>query len=185
MAIDDQHEDDAALLADIASGDGVAFGLIYRRYLPIVVRWCWTQTGDRELAADLSAEVFAAALRSARRYQPDKGPPAAWLLGIARNKLLESLRRGRIENAARRQLGVAPVAITDDDLTRVEELASLDDSVMALVEALPEEQREAVLGRVVEDRSYEELAAALRCSESVARKRVSRGLNALRARMED
>src|ERR1700753_4276799 len=116
MASRDQHEDDAALLADVAGGDGVAFGLIYRRYLPIVVRWCWMQTGDRELAADLSAEVFAAALQAARRHRPDKASPAAWLLGIAGNKLLESLRSGRIENAARVRLGVAPVAITDDDL---------------------------------------------------------------------
>ncbi len=74
-----EHEEEARLLAAIAQGDGVAFGVIYRRYLPIVVRWCWVQTGDRELAADLSAEVFAAALQSAGRYRPEKGPPIAWL----------------------------------------------------------------------------------------------------------
>jgi RNA polymerase sigma-70 factor (ECF subfamily) len=180
-----EPRDDARLLADIARGDDVAFGVIYRRYLPIVVRWCWLQTGDRELAADLSAEVFAAALQSAHRYAPEKGPPAAWLLGIARHKLLESRRRGRIESAARRRLGIGPLALTDDDLARVEELASLDDAVLALVEQLPSEQRDAVLARVVGDRSYEELAGELRCSESVARKRVSRGLHTLRARMED
>ncbi len=178
-------EEEARLLADIARGDGVAFGVIYRRYLPMVVRWCWAQTGDRELAADLSAEVFAAALQSARRYQPHKGPPGAWLLGIARHKLLESRRRGRIESAARRRLGLGPLELTDEDLARVEELSSLDDSVLALVRELPSEQREAVLARVVEDRSYQELAGELRCSESVVRKRVSRGLQTLRARMEE
>ncbi len=108
-----------------------------------------------------------------------------WLLGIARHKLLESRRRGRVESAARRRLGVGPVALTDEDLARVEELSSLDDAVLALVEELPRDQRDAVLARVVEDRSYPELAAQLRCSESVARKRVSRGLHTLKARMED
>jgi DNA-directed RNA polymerase specialized sigma24 family protein len=93
-------QDEGRLLAAVARGDGVAFGVIYRRYLPIVVRWCWVQTGDRELAADLSAEVFAAALQSAGRFRPEKGPPVAWLLGIARHKLLESRRRGRVENDA-------------------------------------------------------------------------------------
>lgn len=179
------HEQEARLLADIAHGDGVAFGVLYRRYLPVVVRWCWGQTGDRELAADLSAEVFAAALQSARRYEPEKGPPVAWLLGIARHKLLESRRRGRVESAARRRLGIAPVALTDEDLARVEELSSLDDAVLSLVDELPGEQRAAVLARIVEDRSYEELAAELRCSQAVARKRVSRGLSTLRTRMED
>ncbi len=180
-----EHDEEARLLADVAGGDGAAFGVLYRRYLPVVVRWCWVQTGDRELAADLSAEVFAAALRSARRYCPEQGPPVVWLLGIARHKLLESRRRGRVESAARRRLGVGPVALTDEDLARVEELSSLDDAVLALVEELPRDQRDAVLARVVEDRSYPELAAQLRCSESVARKRVSRGLHTLKARMED
>jgi RNA polymerase sigma factor (sigma-70 family) len=180
-----EHQEEARLLADIAGGDGAAFGVIYRRYLPMVVRWCWVQTGDRELAADLSAEVFAAALQSARRYRPEKGPPAAWLLGIARHKLLESARRGRVENAARRRLGVGVVQLSDEDLVRVEELCSVNDTVVALVEELPSEQRKAVLGRVVEDRPYRELAAELRCSESVVRKRVSRGLQTLRTKLED
>jgi RNA polymerase sigma-70 factor (ECF subfamily) len=178
-------ESEAGLIAAIARGDGVAFGVMYRRYLPIVVRWCWVQAGDRELAADLSAEVFAAALHSASRYRHDKGSPLAWLLGIARNKLLESRRRGRIEDTARRRLGIDPVLLTDDDLARVDELASLDDKALSLLEELPSEQREAVLARIVEDRSYHELAAELRCSESVVRKRVSRGLHTLRARMEE
>jgi RNA polymerase sigma-70 factor (ECF subfamily) len=183
--LESEHRTDAGLIAAVARGDGVAFGVIYRRYLPIVVRWCWVQTGDRELAADLSAEVFAAALRSAGQYEPEKGPPLAWLLGIARNKLLESRRKGRVEDAARRRLGVGPVALSDDDLARVDELASLDDTALTLLDDLPGEQRDAVLARIVDDRSYEELAGELRCSESVVRKRVSRGLNTLRARMED
>jgi RNA polymerase sigma factor (sigma-70 family) len=179
------HENEATLLARVAAGDGAAFGVLYRRYLPLVVRWCLTQTGDRELAADLSAEVFAAALQHARRYEPQKGSPAAWLLGIARNKLLESRRRGRIESTARQRLGIAALALSDGDLARVEELASLDDAVLELVAQLPAEQRDAVLARVLEDRSYPELAAEMRCSQAVVRKRVSRGLNTLRARMED
>jgi RNA polymerase sigma factor (sigma-70 family) len=179
------EQDETRLLAAAAHGDGAAFGAIYRRYLPIVVRWCHAHTGDRELAADLSAEVFAAALQHAWRYRPEQGPPIAWLLGIARNKLLESRRRGRIESAARRRLGIGPLALTDEDLARVDELAGLDDGALALVQQLPDEQREAVLARVVEDRPYEELATQLHCSEAVVRKRVSRGLHTLRTRMED
>lgn len=182
---EDEHEDEALLLAKIATGDGAAFGVLYRRYLPLVVRWCLTHTDDRELAADLSAEVFAAVLQSAGRYRPEMGPPVAWLLGIARNKLRESRRRGQIESAARRRLGIAPLLLADEDLTRVEELASLDDAVLALVAELPSEQREAVLARVVEDRSYQDMALQMRCSQAVVRKRVSRGLQTLKTRMED
>ena len=54
----------------------------------------------------------------------------------------------------------------------------------ALVESLPDEQREAILQRVVAERPYEEIAKELSCSPSVVRQRVSRGLRTLRSEME-
>jgi RNA polymerase sigma factor (sigma-70 family) len=120
-----------------------------------------------------------------RRYRPDQGSVTAWLLGIARNKLRESGRRGRVEASARERLGVQPTAITDADLERVDELVSVDKGILELVAALPEEQRAALLSRIVEERSYEEIAAELRCSELVVRQRVSRSIRTLRSRMEE
>jgi RNA polymerase sigma-70 factor (ECF subfamily) len=52
---------------------------------------------------------------------------------------------------------------------------------LELLEVLPDEQREAIEAHHLDDRGYPEIAADLRCSESVVRKRVSRGLAALRA----
>ncbi|MDQ6806567.1 MAG: RNA polymerase sigma factor, partial [Actinomycetota bacterium] len=170
--------------ARVIRGDDAAFGSLYSRYLPLVLRWSLRETGNRELAADLSAEVFAAALTAADRFRPEQGPVAAWLLGIARNKLRESRRRGRVENATRKRLGVTPVALTDADLERVEELASLDHEILGLIRGLPDEQRHAVLARVVAERPYEEIALELRCSESVIRQRVSRGLRSLRSEID-
>jgi RNA polymerase sigma factor (sigma-70 family) len=176
--------DDLELLAAVSRGDEKAFALLYRRHLPIVLRWCLRQTGNRELAADLCAEVFAASLLSARRYRGDTGDALAWLLGIARNKLRESRRRGRVEDRARRRMGVEPDELTDDDLERVVELASIDTTtLMTLVEALPEDLRRPLLDRVVEERPYAEIAADLQCSELVVRQRVSRGLKRIRSQI--
>jgi RNA polymerase sigma-70 factor (ECF subfamily) len=184
MASHDESEDDR-LLAASANGDDGAFGALYRRYLPVIVRWCLRETANREVAADLAAEVFAAALVSARGYRPEQGPVVAWLLGIARNKLRESRRRKRVEDRARRRLGLDPVPIADEDVERVEELASLDEEILSRLADLPIEQREALLGRIVEERPYEQIAADLRCSPSVVRKRVSRGLKTLKSQMEE
>jgi DNA-directed RNA polymerase specialized sigma24 family protein len=52
-----------------------------------------------------------------------------------------------------------------------------------LVDRLPEDERRAVLSRVVDERSYREIAAELQCSEMVARKRVSRGLAGVREQL--
>jgi RNA polymerase sigma-70 factor (ECF subfamily) len=177
--------EDASLVTAIAGGDEAAFGVLYRRYLPVVLRWCLRETGNREVAADLSAEVFAAALTSAHRYRAAQGSVLAWLLGIARNKLLESLRHSRVANSARRSLRLEPVELTDPDLERVDELASLDESLMARVEELPAALREALTDRVIAEHPYERIAADLRCSESVVRQRVSRALKTLRSQLEE
>ena len=143
------EDGDASLVARIARGDEHAAGVLYRRYLPLVLRWSLRQTGNREVAVDLASEVFAAALIASPRYKPAKGSVGSWLLGITKNKLRESQRRRRVEHSARRALGLEPIALTDAALERVEELASVDANLAGLVEALPEDQREAVMQRVV------------------------------------
>jgi DNA-directed RNA polymerase specialized sigma24 family protein len=96
--------DDPELLVATVEGDAEAFAAFYRRHLSLVVAFCLRSTGDREVAADLASEVFAAALSSAQRFNPASGSAEAWLIGIAQNKLRESQRRGRVQDAIRRKL---------------------------------------------------------------------------------
>jgi RNA polymerase sigma-70 factor (ECF subfamily) len=175
----------AELVARVVDGDTTAFATLYRMYLPLVLRWSLRATGDRELAADLSSEVFAVALVKCSRYRPETGPVGGWLLGIAANKLRESRRRKRIEDSARRRLGLEPVVFTDADLELIDELVGMDDRLQALTRELPAEQRDAVVARIIEERSYEEIAAELECSKSVVRQRVSRGLRMMRSGLEE
>jgi len=183
----DRNRTDGELLAAVVAGDGAAFSTFYRRHLPTVVRYLLGETGDREATADLTAEVFAAVFLVARRFRPHgSGSARPWVLGIARNKLLESRRRGRVEDRARRRLAFEPEVLDDDDLARVDELASTPDQpVLELVEQLPKAQRDAVRSRVLEERDYGDVAQALNCSELVARQRVSRGLSRLRHQMTE
>ena len=77
---------DSELLAASAGGDADAFATFYRRHLGAVVAFCRNATGSADTAADLTAEVFAAALSGAARYRPEQDSAVAWLRGIARNK---------------------------------------------------------------------------------------------------
>jgi RNA polymerase sigma-70 factor (ECF subfamily) len=99
--------------------------------------------------------------------------------------MLDAFRRGKVEDRARRRLGMPARELTDADLERVEELVDLERGLDAhtLVGDLPAEQRDAVLARVVEERSYTQIAADLEVSEAVVRQRVSRGLAVLRGRL--
>ena len=161
------------------------FGGFYRRHLPMVVGWLMHQVRDAELAADLAGEVFAAALVARDRFDGERGPAKAWLLTIARNALVDSVRHGRVEDHARRSLGVRTLELTDGDLARVEEIAAAAAAApLALLDGLPEGQRRAIQARVLDELEYADIAQRLQCSEVVVRKRVSRGLSALRERLE-
>ncbi len=175
---------DRELLSAIAGGDGEAFTVFYRRHLPRTVAYLLGETRDPEVAADLTAEVFAAIMLAARRYRAEKETALPWVIGIARNTLGASRRRGRVEDRARQRLGFEPIELEDSDLERTEQLAGQDGvRAIELVESLPSDERHAVKARIVDERSYGEIAAELHCSELVVRKRVSRGLSRLRQGM--
>jgi RNA polymerase sigma factor (sigma-70 family) len=162
-----------------------AFGAFYDRFEAELLTFFWRATRRADLAADLTAEVFAQALASAGSFDPARGNARGWLYGIARHQLADTWERGRVEDRARRRLGLEPLALTDEMLERIEELAGHGGpEALELLAALPEDQRRAVQGRVLEERDYRELAQTLECSESVVRQRVSRGLRSLRARLE-
>jgi RNA polymerase sigma factor (sigma-70 family) len=183
--VDDDRADEALLVA--GRRDAEAFGLFYRRRVDAVLAFFLRRTGDRELAADLTAETFAAALAALPRYRPQHSAALAWLFTIAHRKMVDSIRRGRVEDRARRRLGLDPLVFSDEDIELVEQraAAAAGDSALLALEALSAEQRVAIKGRVLEEAEYEELARRLMCSEAVVRKRVSRGLAELRTRMRE
>ena len=190
--MDAMDRDDDRLLERFVAGDPDAFVAFYRLHLPAIVGWLRRRTGDPEVTADLCAETFCAALLAAPRYRPDKGSALNWLYGIAAHKLADSRRRGVVESRARRRLGLPPLQIEDEDLARVEELASLHDGAEPRLEEalaqLPAAQRDAIFARVVEEQPYGEIATQMQTSEMVVRQRVARGLRTLprtvgRARM--
>jgi RNA polymerase sigma factor (sigma-70 family) len=144
------------------------------------------ETHDPEVTADIAAEVFAAVIVAAGRYQPETETAAPWVIGIARNVLGASRRQGLVEDRARRRLGLEPIELDNSDLDETEAIAERGGAgVVELVESLPSDERHAVKARIVDERSYREIASELRCSELVVRKRVSRGLGRVRKRLEN
>ena len=166
----------------LAGSDPASFELFYTRHVEGILGFFARRTRDAELAADLTAETFAAALAGRRRYRPRSGAASAWLFGIAMNKLADAQRRGYAERRACRRLGMERLELTDDDIARIDELGA-SSRASALVELLATEQREAIRAHVIDERSYAEIAAGQRVSEAVVRKRVSRGLAVVRSRM--
>jgi len=159
------------------------FGVFYERHFPAVLVFFRRRVPGPEEAFDLAAETFAAALASVARFQPGPEPPQAWLFAIARHKLSEALRNSRIQDEARRALAMQPIELDDAAIRILETMTGAP--AVELLETLAPEQRAAIEAHHVEERGYAEIAAELHCSESVIRKRVSRGLAAMRSQLRN
>lgn len=177
----DDQPADRSLLASTRD-DPEAFGRFYDRYERPLLAFLRRATGSSQVASDLASEVFAVVLeRSLTGSAIDE--PRAFLYGVARNKVAESVRRGAVERRARERLGIQPLALDDDALARIDELGGEGDQAMAALAELPDDQQAAVRARVLGELSYDEIADRLGTSSAVARKRVSRGLATLRSRI--
>lgn len=169
---------DEQLLAATRRGEAEAFGEFFARHRALVlvylVRRC-----SREDAADLLAETFAAALVAAHDGRAPRAVTGApWLLTIARNKLVDAHRRGRVQDAARRRLELERVEPDYDEL----EAVGMD--VEAALSSLPAADRAALRARVLDEQPYEDIAREMNSSEPAVRQRVSRALRRLRADLE-
>jgi RNA polymerase sigma-70 factor (ECF subfamily) len=155
------------------------FGQFFDRHYDDVLRFFWLRTADAEVAADLTAETFAAALQGLDRFDESRGVAVAWLFGIADKQLRQWLRRGRVDRRARTRLRLDPIRFDEGGYERVDALHDIGAMVEPLataLSALPNSMRRAVELRVLDQLEYASVAQQLGCSEGAARVRVSRGL---------
>jgi len=165
-----------------------AFGAFYDAHFEGLLRFLTRRACDAEAGMDLTAETFAQAFLSRRRFRGrSDGEAAAWLYRIAKRQLARHFTRGEAELRALARLGVERRRLTPDDAREIERFAALDDLRGLLREELSElsqPHRDALWLRVVEELPYCEVARRLAISEPAARTRVSRALKALTGTLE-
>ena len=89
----DDSPSDAQLLARVGESDREAFEILYGRYVRPVFGLALRRLGDRGHAEDAVQEAFAAIWRSASTYRPERGAAGGWLYTVARNAIVDRLRR--------------------------------------------------------------------------------------------
>lgn len=148
----------------------------YREHLETVQHFVARRVSDPHLAADLTADVFVAAIDSAGTYRPDRGSPIGWLIGVARNVVAAEFRRqGRQRQATRRISGRR--LLDPDATTRIEERIDVERESRQLYAALARltERDRALMELVALDGlSVTEAAAVLGVKPGTARVRLHR-----------
>jgi RNA polymerase sigma factor (sigma-70 family) len=157
---------------------------LYTRHAEELLGYFARRTLQAEVAVDLVGETFALAFADRAQFRGAEDREAiAWVFGIARHQLAEYFRRGQVERRALARIGVAVAPLEDADYERIEELAELAEARARVADSLadlPLDHREALRLRIVDERSYDEVARTLGVSEQAARARVSRALRVLR-----
>jgi RNA polymerase sigma-70 factor (ECF subfamily) len=133
-------------------GDDDALRLLYLLYADDVYGYVLAIVRDEHDAEDITSEVFARLPRALTRYRPGATPFAGWLLRVARNAALDHLRAQR--SVPRAEIYASTEA---SELPPRERLADL----RAALAALPPDQRQVVLLRLVAGLSPREVADRL------------------------
>jgi RNA polymerase sigma factor (sigma-70 family) len=164
-------------------GEPEAFGLIYDRHAPALLRFLGRRVGAR-LAEDLLGELFRVAFERRKTFDASRASALPWLYGIGSNVLLKHRR-----NEARRLRASARMATAGGPATRRASVAALDarllfPRVADAIESLPDPEREALLLFAWEELPYESVAEALDLPIGTVRSRLNRARARLRELLE-
>lgn len=167
--------------------DVAAFETFYREHVEAVQRSIARRVQDPQLAADLTADVFLAAIDAAPSYRPERGSPPAWLFGIARVVIAAERRRSARERRATGRVEGRRL-LDDDDIARMEARIVAGARARALYAALgglPDGERAVFELVALDGTSAKEAAAVLGIRAVTARVRLHRARAALRHQIFD
>jgi RNA polymerase sigma factor (sigma-70 family) len=167
--------------------DPATLEAFYRAHAEAVEQFVVRRVSDPYLAADLTADVFVAAIDAAGSYRPDRGQPVAWLFGIARNVVAAEQRRAARERRANARIEGRRL-LDDGDIERMQQRIDAATGARALFAAvmqLPEREREVLELVALDDLTVTEAAAVLGWRPVTARVRLHRARAALRRRILD
>ncbi len=174
---------DEALMLAWAGGDAAAFEALYARHRGPLYRFILGQLRDRPLAEELYQDVWQRVIAARAGWKPEAAF-STWLYRIAHNRLNDHWRAQRHRPPAPVDADLRTAALADPD--DPERLADADEARGRLQQALdelPEEQREAVLLRLQQELSLEEIGRITGVGRETVKSRLRYALDKLRARL--
>jgi RNA polymerase sigma-70 factor (ECF subfamily) len=178
---------DAELLAATAAGDAEAFGCFYRHHESTVLAYAVHRCTNASDVADVVADTFIGALRSASRFSERDGDAVPWLLTIARRALAHQrrsfLRRQRLGH----RLSRLPTFSADeaDAVAAALDAARLVPELSAALRALAPKDRELLMLVHRDELTPTQAGRVVGMNANTARLRLSRARARLRERLVD
>jgi RNA polymerase sigma-70 factor, ECF subfamily len=149
----------------------------FRAHYDDVYRYVRRRAATHAEAEDIVAAVFEEAAARLDGFRAGATPVLAWLYTVAHRRLIDAARR--------RSRSAQPVALDSVEAAAPESRYAVARAIRAALAELPEGQRDVVLLRLVEGRSFAEIAVRLDVTEAAAKMRFARGVSAVKTRLEE
>ena len=174
---------DYALLRRIARGDSGALAELIRRHQTRLYQVAYRLLKDPLEAEDALQEVFIKVYENAHRFEP-KATVSAWLHRITANHCLNLLRQRHPQESLN---GEDAPLVPDSQATPLEALeeAHLSRRLEELLDALPENQRRALILKRFANLSYQEIAAEMGLSAAAVDGLLKRARQSLKQALKD
>jgi RNA polymerase sigma-70 factor, ECF subfamily len=160
------NENDEQAQVEAAQTDPARFEELYEANFDRVYAFVARRTANRELAQDLTSEVFQRALAGLGGFKWQGMPFVAWCIGIARNVVAQHAYRSPAEC-------VLPDLGADDGAER-------RTMMLQAIDSLPDDQKQVIVRRFFQQRSMREIAQELGRSEGAVKQLQLRALRKLR-----
>ena len=171
-------EEEKKHIKQAQGGNQESFGIIYDHYVSQIYRFVFFKVSVKQVAEDLTHEIFLSAWQNIKNYKQKQFPISSWLYQIARNKVIDHYRTDKknisidTEDFAEETLGFEE----QDDL----DIPFAINKVKSLIKLLKPEYQEVLIMRYVEDLDHKEIASALNKSEGAVRLIQHRAINILK-----
>lgn len=171
---------DAELVEKCRNGDREAWEIIVRRRHSRIYNLAYRFTDRFDLAEDLTQEVFLKVFRTLHSYRPESGTFETWIVRVARNHFIDDYRKYKTERQQTSPMDdqydmASPGGASMENPDRALERSETSARVHRLLSKLPEDQREAVVLRDLEEMSYEEISDILGVPLGTVKSRINRG----------
>lgn len=169
-----------ALVDRAKQGDADAFGQLFDRFQPEIVRYLTHRTRDAEVAEDLAQQVFLKAWQAIPRYEHRGAPFRAWLYRMAHNQMVDHFRARRVTvDVDEIELSVEPEA---ERFVLAQELHA---GLQSALERLSEDHRQVLVLRFLMEKSAREISQIMGRKEVTVRGLQMRALQALSREVDE
>lgn len=176
---------DPDLAVRFAAGDDLALREAFDTYGGLVQHFCRRSLAGGADAEDATQQTFVAAWRTRERFDPERGSLPGWLLGIARHKVIDTLRasqrRSGLSDRARDEVAVAAPPATASGADPLVDRLLLADALRSL----PADQRRTLELAFFDDLTHPQIAQLTGLPIGTVKSHIRRGLLRLRDRLEE